>query len=58
MIWFAGRGVPDECEPTPRWEVVGFQFSFDALTLHPSINLQTEQRPDEWHGWVTGGEIK
>lgn len=56
LIWFAGRGAPDECEPLPRWTIADGS-SFENLTVTPSINLQTNGRTEEWHGWITDGEI-
>jgi hypothetical protein len=56
LIYFADRGAPPECEPLPRWTVAG-GTGLNDLTLVPSINLQNEGRPDEWHGWITNGEI-
>lgn len=52
LVWFAGRGVPDEEQPSPRWQVSG--TSLDDLTLHPSINLPGAGCG--WHGWVKDGE--
>ena len=51
LVFFKDRGVPAECEPLPRWNVQG--NSFDDLTISPSIDLG----PDDWHGFVTNGEI-
>lgn len=56
LIWFAGRGAPDECEPLPRWTVAAGS-TFNDLTLTPSIDL-TRGDPDEWHGFITNGEIR
>lgn len=56
LIYFAGRGAPAECEPLPRW-TVSSGGGFADLTLSPSINLQNEHSLDEWHGWITNGEI-
>jgi hypothetical protein len=53
LIWFANRGVPDVCEPTPRWTATG--TGFDDLSVTPSINLAINR--EEWHGWITNGEI-
>jgi hypothetical protein len=56
LIWFAERDVPADCEPKHRWKVAGGS-SFDDLTLSPSINLQVGGDADEWHGFITNGEI-
>ena len=50
LVWFAGRKVPAEVRPLPRWAVSG--TSVDDLTLSPSIDL----RGGDWHGWVRNGE--
>jgi hypothetical protein len=55
LIWFEGRGAPAEMTPLPRWSIAG-GTSFDDLTLTPSIDL-TRGEPDEWHGFITNGEI-
>ncbi|HSC15413.1 MAG TPA: hypothetical protein VLI71_09870 [Gammaproteobacteria bacterium] len=47
LVWFEGRGVPDEVEPVARWQAIG--NSIDDLSLHPSVN------GDCWHGWVRDG---
>lgn len=56
LIWFAGRGAPADYTPLPRWNIAGGS-SFDDLTLTPSIDL-TGGEPDEWHGFITNGEIQ
>ncbi len=48
MVWFKGRGVPQETSPPPLWAVVS-GTGFDDLTLTPSIRL------DCWHGFVRDG---
>jgi hypothetical protein len=54
LIWFEGRGSPPDYTPLPRWKATG--SSFDDLTLSPSIDL-TRGQPDEWHGFITNGEV-
>jgi len=51
LVWFAGRDVPDDETPAPRWRVSG--SGYDDLTITPSIDLG----PGEWHGFVTRGEV-
>jgi hypothetical protein len=63
VVWFAGRGVPDNAEPKTRWGASG--TSLDDLTLQPSINLDVPWvHPDtqvrypsscKWHGFITKG---
>jgi hypothetical protein len=56
LVWFRGRGVPDEASPGPgRWEVSGRDF--DDLTVHPSINLEGGSGC-HWHGWLQHGFCK
>lgn len=57
LVWFRDRGVPDDAVPKPaRWAVSG--SSLDDLTLQPSISLQTDERSrDEWHGFITNGQV-
>lgn len=55
LIWFAGRGVPDEYTPLPRWSIAGGD-SFDNLSVTPSIDL-TRGESDEWHGFITNGQV-
>lgn len=57
LVWFRGRGVPDDKEPGPgRWNVAGTGFS--DLTLTPSVDLSCGgKHPGAWHGWVTNGEV-
>ncbi len=50
LVWFAGRGVPDDAEPRPRWDVMG--SSIADLTLRPSVDAKC------WHGFVTGGIVR
>lgn len=52
LIWFAGRGTPDEWEPKPRWAVSGTGYS--DLSISPSINGGATC----WHGFITDGEIR
>lgn len=55
LIWFADRGAPAECWPKARWRISGGD-SFENLSVSPSIDL-TRGDPDEWHGFITNGEI-
>ena len=55
LVWFADRGTPDYCEPTPRWKAAG--SSMYELSLTPSINCDVNGSGD-WHGFVTNGEAK
>jgi len=51
IVWFKGRGAPEEEVPLPRWAVSG--TGIDDLTLAPSINVA-----GCWHGFVQGGQIR
>jgi hypothetical protein len=54
LVWFANRGVPDEAEPLPRWNVSGTSLADVSIT--PSINLATDEASQgEWHGYITNG---
>lgn len=60
-VAFAGRGVLDhhgshdrDGKPS-RWQVSG--TGFNDLTLKPSIDLTSAQRPNCWHGFVTNGDV-
>ena len=57
LVWFRGRGVPDDKEPRPgRWDVAG--TGFDDLTLSPSIDLTVQgEFPDRWHGFIKAGRV-
>lgn len=57
LVWFRGRGVPDDKDPGPgRWTVSG--TSFDDLTLDPSVDLSCSgEYPGRWHGWVKNGDV-
>jgi len=56
LIWFAGKGVPDEERPAPRWNAAG--TSLEDLTITPSIDVTAGGKyPGEWHGFVTNGNI-
>jgi hypothetical protein len=55
LVWFEGRGAPADYTPLPRWTANG--TGFDDLTITPSIDL-TRGEPDEWHGFITNGEIR
>ena len=46
----AGRNMPHEADPNPRWHVSG--QSLDNLTLSPSILFKDGCG---WHGWITTG---
>ena len=47
--------VPAGIAPGPgRWKMSG--TGFDDLTLHPSVNLDTDGTGCRWHGWVKNGE--
>lgn len=48
LVWFDGRGLPDDLEPVTRWQAIG--NTIDDLELHPSVN------GDCWHGWVKSGD--
>ena len=66
IVWFRGRGVPDDVEPgaarpvghekspkgrpAQRWDVSG--TNFEDLTIKPSIALEG----CAWHGFITNGE--
>jgi len=52
LIWFEGRGVPEQLRPRPRWKATG--TSVADLTLTPSILIRA---PCGWHGFVTNGQI-
>lgn len=61
-VAFAGRGVLDhhgshdrDGKPS-RWQVSG--TGLDDLTLRPSVDLTSPQRPNCWHGFITGGEAQ
>lgn len=57
ICWFRDRGIPDDAEPSPgRWMPSG--TGFHDLTLTPSVDLtERGKAPDEWHGFVTNGEV-
>jgi len=57
LVWFRDRGVPVDAVPKPaRWMASG--TGLGDLTLSPSVNLQTDEHSrDEWHGFVTNGEV-
>ena len=50
LVWFAGRSVPDDATPAPRWAASG--TSIDDLTLSPSVQIECASA---WHGFVTNG---
>ena len=54
LVWFAGKGVPPEAEPTHRWAAGGTGYS--DLTLSPSIDC-TVGDPKCWHGFIQNGEV-
>ena len=54
MIWFEGRAVEKDREPTTRWSVNGTGFS--DLSLRPSIDLSS-MADCCWHGFVSAGVI-
>lgn len=43
LVWIAGRAVPAEERPLPRWDASGTKI--DDLTLSPSINLHPGREP-------------
>jgi hypothetical protein len=49
LIWFAGRGVPDEQAPPHRWTAIG--TTVVDLTLTPSVDSKC------WHGWIVNGMV-
>jgi hypothetical protein len=51
LVWFANRNVPIDKTPSYRWQAAG--SSYNDLTISPSIDLGI----DEWHGFITNGEI-
>lgn len=56
LTYFRDRGVPDDARPGPgRWVVSG--TGFHDLTLSPSVDISSPDRPDEWHGSVTNGRV-
>jgi len=54
VIWFGNPNsapvVPQSASPLTRWAVSG--TCLDDLTLSPSISI-----PDDWHGWITNGQV-
>jgi len=51
IVWFAGRGVPDDADPKPgRWQVSG--TGYHDLSTTPSILI-----PGDWHGYITNGNV-
>ena len=70
IVWFAGRGVPDDAEPgaaylkgesedypegRPAQRWTVSGSSWGDLTLAPSIRLKGGCA---WHGWVQNGQTK
>ncbi len=60
LVWFAGRNIPSDLRPLPRWHHSG--SSLQDLTITPSINLDVISRDKphdksdcKWHGFVTNG---
>lgn len=64
LIWFwygfKDRNVPDTAEPLPRWTATG--NGYHNLSLVPSVDCTKNKagvvvRPEEWHGYITNGEV-
>lgn len=54
LVWFDGRNVPPQAEPSPRWRASGTGLT--DLTIQPSINCNTDTN-NCWHGFITNGEV-
>jgi len=51
IVWFRGRGAPDDEWPAARWQASG--ASLGDLTLSPSIHVV-----GDWHGWIRNGKVQ